>query len=57
MLHSHSHDHDHHHHHHDGAAPAGGGRGALRFLVAGAIVLGAACAACLVTVPAGKRSW
>ncbi len=53
MLHSHAHDH-HHHHHHEAAAQGGRVRSALRFVVAGAIVLGAACAACLVTVPAGE---
>ncbi len=57
MLHSHSHDHGHGHHHHPGEddAPADRGwRAALRFTVAGAIALGAACAACLVSVPAGE---
>jgi membrane protease subunit HflC len=50
MLHSHAHDHSHSH----DVAETGWLRPALRFAAAGLIVLAAAAAACLVSVPAGE---
>jgi membrane protease subunit HflC len=51
--HEHDHDHGHTHHGHD-AAPASKQRMALRFGVAGAILLGGVLAACAVMVEAGQ---
>jgi membrane protease subunit HflC len=52
--HGHDHDHDHGHHHGHDAAPASRARVALRFAVAGAILLGGILAACAVMVEAGQ---
>jgi membrane protease subunit HflC len=54
--HHHGHAHGHHHHHHDATDPTGAGRLrlALRFALAGVVCLGAALAACAVTVSAGQ---
>jgi membrane protease subunit HflC len=59
MFHNHDHAHGHHGHHHGhggdtDAAPASRARIALRFALAGAILLGGALAACAVMVEAGQ---
>jgi membrane protease subunit HflC len=52
--HEHHHDHGHGHHHGHDAPPASRARVALRFAVAGAILLGGILAACAVMVEAGQ---